>query len=71
MCKDVHQDKSDVDLFYELRGSSCQRERLGHLVFEILLRIYAVGLGIQRDEDGYFESREEYEKRMEEEHGSR
>jgi len=69
--KRAHQDKSDVELFYALRDADPWSQLNRDLLFEILLRIYAVGLGIQRDEDGYFESREEYEKRMEEEHGSR
>jgi len=71
MNKRVHQDKSDVELFYELRALGPGDHLDYNLLFEILLRIYAVGLGIQRDEDGFFETREEYEQRMEEENGSR
>jgi len=63
MRKRVRQDKSDVELFYELLALG-PGDRLEYdLLFEILLRIYAVGLGIQRDEDGFFETREQYENR--------
>jgi len=70
MSKRVHQDKSDVELFYELHALG-PGDRLDYnLLFEILLRIYAVGLDLQHDEEGFFETREAYEQRIEEEHGS-
>jgi len=67
--KRTFQDKSDVELFYELHALG-PGDRLHYsLLFEILLRIYAVGLGIQRDEEGFFEPRCMYEERKENERG--
>lgn len=52
---------SDVDLFYELEELG-EGDRVSvDVIFEVLLRLLAEKLGIQRDEEGYFQTREQFE----------